>query len=307
MARARAGEAAGRKALLALLETPETPYWKASAVALLEAWGGEPAVRSAWVHQLTHEHPLVRYRAVQALGSYAEGGDVQGVAALTPLLRDPARAVRFSAGWALRGRAQPDGRLAAELSHMLALNADQPTGQAQRAVWEMTHGRLASAVEHYGRAVAWDPGSPGLRHDYAVALSLAGRSVEALRQTEAAVRLQPAVAENQYRLGLAWAEAGDVRQASLALAEAVRLDPRHGRAAYNLGLAYHQLGESERALEVLAGAEQVSPRDPAIPYAQATILAALGRGTEARAAVGRSLAIDPGFGPARELQGLLVR
>ena len=81
----------------------------------------------------------------------------------------------------------------------------------------------------------------------------------------------------------------------------MRLAPGHARALYNLGLAYHARGETESALQTLSRAEAAAPGDQGIPYAQATILAQLGRTTEARAAVERALRIQPNFPDATEL------
>ena len=305
LAQARRGEAAAVEPLLARLALPEPPYWQAAAVALLAPWIGQPAVTEGVRQQLTHTHPLVRYYAVQALAPLAVQGDARVLEALAPRLEDSARAVRVAAAWALRAQLQPTSRAGLELQHLLTVQADQPAGQAQTGLYALARGHPDEALAHYARAVAWDPGSPDLRHDYAVALSLAGRAQEALEQTRAAARLQPLVADNHYRLGLAWAAAGDLGQAIAALAEAVRLDPRHDRAAYNLGLAYQQAGDTAQALAWLGRAEQANPHDARIPYARATILAQAGQPDAARAAARRVLELEPTHGPARKLLTVL--
>lgn len=301
VAAARRGDASAVPRLLALLNSPEVPYWKASAIALLDRWGDRPEVARALAGQLDHEHPLVRYRAVQALAPLAEAGVPGVAAALRSRLADPSRSVRFSAGWALRREVTADQRAGREVQHSLLLNADQPTGQAQLAVYELARGNAEAAVRHYAQSVAWDPGSAGLRQDYAVALSGLGRVREAVEQIREAVRLEPAVAENHYRLGLAWNEAGDLGKTAAALEEAVRLDPRHDRALYNLGLAYQGLARTEEALGALDRASRLRLEDPRIPYARATILAQAGRLAEARAEVEAALRRQAGYPPAVEL------
>lgn len=302
MAAARAGQEDAVPVLLELLGSPEVPYWKASAMALLEPWVGQPRVRDALMAACAEAHPLVRYRAVQTLGPLVEARDPKVVEVVRARLRDESRSVRFSAAWALRDAVDPGERAATEVRHALQLNADQPTGQAQLGAWAMSRGAIESAAGHYARAVAWDPGSPPFRHDYAVSLSLLGKPKEAVDQLREAVRMEPGQAENHYRLALAWSETGDVVQAAASLSEAVRLDPRHDRALYNLGLAHAALDRPEAAIETLARAEQVNPRDPRIPYARATVLARQGQVAEARDAVARALEIQPGFGPAAELR-----
>lgn len=307
LAGARRGDDTVVPPMLDGLRTPETPYWKAATLALLERWSDRPEVVGAMLEQLNHEHPLVRYRAVQGLAGAVEAGDPRAMAAVRGRLEDPARAVRFCAAWALRREVSLESRAGRELLHMLVQNADQPAGQAQWGAWEMARGRAGLAVEGYARAVAWDPGSPVFRHDYAVALSVLGRSAEALEQTRAAVRLEPGLAENHFRLGLAWNEVGDLVQVIAALEEATRLDPRHDRAWYNLGLAQQAVGRADLALDALWRAEQLRPDDPRIPYARATVLAQAGRVEEARLAVDRALELRPGDPAAGELRRALGR
>jgi predicted CXXCH cytochrome family protein len=307
LAAARRGDATAVQPLLALLESPETPYWRASAIAMLSPWAREDRVKDSIARQLTDPHPLVRYHAVQALEPFVEAGEAPIIEAIRPRLNDDTRAVRITAAWALRHDSPPESRAGHDLAHMLAINADQPTGQAQLGASAMARGQQGLAVEHYARAVQWDPGSPPLRHDYAVALSRVGAAEEALRQTQAAVRLEPGVAENHYRLGLAWNEVGNLAQAIAALEEATRLDGAHDRALYNLGLAYQATGNSEAALGTLHRAEAANPTDPRIPYARATVLVQTGRPEEAMAAIERVLALDATFGPAQALREVLMR
>jgi tetratricopeptide (TPR) repeat protein len=242
----------------------------------------------------------VRERAVQSLAPLVTS-ERAVAAALVARLDDPVRVVRVAAAWALRERLELASRAGAELLHLLDINADQPTGQMQLAAFRAVRGDLPGALAAYATAVAWDPNSPPIRHDYAIALSLAGKPRDALDQLQAARRLAPREAEYAFKTGLAWSELGDVPAAARALQEAVQLDPRHARAWYNLGLARNALGRPDEALEALAAAEQAGPGDAAIPYARATILARLGRVEEARAAAGRALGLDPGAAAARAL------
>lgn len=307
LAQGRRGDEGAVPGLLEILGIPETPYWKAAAVALLEPWSDRPAVTKALLDASSHEHPLVRYRALQALGPAAEAGEPRALAVARARLEDNARSVRFAAAWSLRREVSPESRAGRELGHMILLNSDQPTGQAQWAALELARGRAEEAARHLGTAVGWDGGSAGLRQDYATTLSLLGRSRQALEQVREAARLEPKVAEHHYRLGLAWNEAGDMRQTVASLEEAVRLDGRHDRALYNLALAYSAANRGEAAVDLLRRAETVNTADPRIPYARATILAQAGRMAEAREAAEAALARRPGFPPAVELLGQLAR
>ena len=307
LAEARRGGESARDPLLQLLATNEIPFWKAVAASLLEPWAVEPHVTSALTNLLHDENPLVRAKAVQSLAPLIELRAPGVEAALRERLNDPVRSVRLAAGWALREMLETNSLVAREILQTIRNNADQPAGQAQHAVWQLAHGEVEPALAHYAKAIAWDSNSPPFHIDYAVALSLAGQSSNALTQIQAACRLAPTDAENFYRLGLAWNEAGNRAQTVVALEEAVRLNPRHDRALYNLGLVYNQQGDSAKAMETLTRAESANGHDARASYALATILAQAGRKPEALAAARRALEIQPDYSEARELIRSLSR
>lgn len=307
VARAREGDATARDPLLGLLTDEQNPYWRAVAIELLEAWIHEPLVAQRVRGLLDDPSPLVREKAVRTLGGLVSSGQPGMADGLRPRLDDPARVVRVAAAMALRDRLDLSSRAGRELVHMLDLNADQPTGQLQQGAFHLARNDLARALTAYQKAVAWDPNSPPMRHELAVVLSLSGRHQEALTQLQNACRLDPREAEYRYKLGLAWNELGNLAETLTALEQAVTLDPSHARAWYNLGLARHATGHSTEAVEALLRSEAVSPGDPRIPYARATILLQLGRVEDARSAARRTLEIDRGFTPARQLLDELAR
>jgi tetratricopeptide (TPR) repeat protein len=301
VAAARRGEGTAQAPLESLLSGEENPYWRAVAAELLAPWAHEPTVVEALRRQLEHEHPLVREKVVRALGLLVESGMTSMAAALVPRLEDERRSVRLAAALALRDRVALGSRAGRDLVHLLALNADQPTGQLQKGAFHLARGDRAGALKAYETAARWDPNSAPVRHELAVVLSLAGRVREAIEELQAACRLEPREAEFRYKLGLAWNESGNLTEAAAALEQAVALDARHARAWYNLGLARHAQGRSAEAIQALLSGESVAPQDPRLPYARATILAQLGQLNEARAAAGRALEADRNFAPAREL------
>ena len=132
-------------------------------------------------------------------------------------------------------------------------------------------------------------------------LSQMGRSADAVKELEAAVKLAPRDAEFHYKLALALNETGDREKVLAELETAVKLDPHHARAGYNLGLARHAARNSAGAIQALLAAEAADPRDPRIPYARATIHAKLGQITEARQAAQRALELNPQFTEAAAL------
>ena len=301
IAAARRSDLAARDGLLALVGDPATsPYWQSSATQLLERWLGEPRVISALVKATIHPSPIVRATAARALEpALPQRPDVRQM--VGNLVTDGDRGVRVAAAWALRDTLPLDTPAMTELQHMLAHQADQPTGQMQQAVFATARRDPITALNAYRKAVEWDPNSPPIRHDYALALSLAGQTGEALTALQDCVRLDPNNAEYHYNLALAWNENGHPNETTIELQRAVALDPRHARAWYNLGLAQHAAGNSAGALISLQRGENSALDDPRLPYARATILAQLGRTAEARTAARRALAIQPDFPAAQQL------
>jgi tetratricopeptide (TPR) repeat protein len=306
-AKARAGDASARDELLALLDSDEIPHWKASAVLLLDRWIQEPQVLSAVQAQTEHADPLVRASAARILEAPLASGRGDLRAALQSLLEDPARSVRVAAAWTLRDHLDMESAAGKDLFHMIELNADQPNGQMQMAQFRFARQETAEAIRHMETAIEWDPNSPPFHHDLAMMYSMAGNSAKAIEKLQDAIRLAPKEAEYHYKLGLAFSESGDMPKTIAALEAAVKADPRYARAWYNLGLARNQARQTESALDALSKGEQADPRDPGIPYARATILAQLGRKSEATEALHRVLLIQPDHAEARQLLGAMLR
>jgi tetratricopeptide (TPR) repeat protein len=306
LARARQHDPESLGPLVTMVVEEELGYWRAAAIEHLDPWAQDPRVGAVLLGGMQDPDPLVRSKAARALEPLLDSRSGVGVrAGLRRALEDPVRAVRVQAAWTLRAEVELESLAGSELRHFLELNADQPGGQMQLGAFEASRDDLPAAARHYAKAVAWDPGSAPIRHDYAVVLSMLGQAQEAIREIEAACRLAPTEAEYRYKLGLALNEVGDLGQTITALQAAVRLDPGHSRAGYNLGLALNASGRVDDALAALRAAEAADAADPRIPYALATILAQRGRTDEARGAVARALALAPEWSDARQLLQLL--
>jgi Flp pilus assembly protein TadD len=299
VARARAGEEAAREPLLKMLETDPIAYWQAVAATLLQRWSSDPSVIAALLRQSQHTNALVRQTVTQTLGSSGQASQPEVARALKSKLEDTSRNVRVEAARQSGGTLDLASMAGADYQRFLAHVADQPIGQLQGGVFQLQRGDTTNALLSFERAVAWDPFSGGIRHEYAVLLSQLGRTPEAVRQMEAAVRLQPGEAEFHYKLALALNEAGQSGRVLGELEAAVSCDPHHARAWYNLGLVRSGRGDDSGALAALSRAETAEPTDPRIPYARATVLARLGNRADAFAAARR--AEELGFSPATDL------
>jgi tetratricopeptide (TPR) repeat protein len=307
IALARQGNSSAREPLVTVLTGETNPYWQAVAAGLLDQWVDDPRVADALTHCLDNTNPLVRVNSIRSLEPLAEepGSIVAGK--VRRLLDDPCRDVRISAAWVLRSSLDTNTPAGRDLWHYLEINADQPAGQMQKGEFYFARGDLPAALEHYQKAVAWDPNSAPIHSEFAVVLSAANHNQEAIAQMEAACQLAPREAEYRYRLGLAWNEVGNLSKTIESLEAAVKLDPQYARAWYNLGLAQNQAGQVDAALEALTRAETLSPTEANIPYARATILAHAGRIAEARTAAQRALTLQPDFPAAAQLLQALSR
>ncbi len=302
IAQARGGNATAVPALLRMTTTESNFFWRAVAANLLRSWVDEAPVRDALVKSAADTNELVRAMAVRALAPPAGNGATFPRTALTAGLVDPVRNVRIDAAWALRETLDTNSTAGRDLLAYLRHNADQPTGAMQLGVFQLDRGNAAAAVDYFLRAVSWDTNSAPLYDTLAVALSILGRSAEAVTALQAACRLEPREATYHYRLGLAWNEVGRLDEARQSLEQAVKFNPQFTQAWYNLGLAYAGEEKLEASLEALVRAESTDARSAQIPYARATVLTRLNRRDEARRAAQRALEIQPGH---PEAQGLL--
>ncbi len=305
IAKARQGDESARDDLIALLDSDETPHWKASASVVLDRWVDQPPVTEALRSQLKHEHPLVRQSAARSLEPALQAPGVRS--SMEALLNDPARSVRVTAAWALRDSVNLESAAGKDMQHMLQLNADQPSGQMQLGQFYFARRDVPAAIQHMETAVTWDPNSPPFHHDLAMLYNASGNTARTIQKLQDAIKLAPNEAQYHYELGLAFSETGDMTKTIVALKEAVRANPSFARAWYNLGLALNGQSRIPEALDALSKGEVADPTDPGIPYARATILAQMGKKQEAIAAAQKALSIRPDHAEARQMMLMLSR
>ena len=301
VARARLGDPSARMGLIELLKTEKIASWRATASHLLTRWSLDPEAIEALSNALADESPLVREAAIRTLTHAVRQGNQSVAAALKPMLDDPSRSVRVAAAWALCATLDLGSKAGRELTHMLDINSDQPTGRMQLSQFAYLRGDNQAAIRQIKKAIEWDPNSPPFHHDLAILLSTMGDTAGAIKAMQEALRLDPEQAEYHYKLALAWSEAGNLREATASLKKTVELDPSNARAWYNLGLAFNGLKQTQEAVAALMQAENADPSDATIPYALATILAAQGQRDEAIAAATRALQINRNYPEAIQL------
>jgi Flp pilus assembly protein TadD len=307
IARARADDHAAVEPLLKMATGETNFFWRAIAANLLKRWNEEPAVTAVLLSSAGDTNELVRAEASRGLEMTAQSSSTPIQTALTARLNDTVRAVRIDAAWALRRTLDTNSAAGADLLVYLDHNADQPSGALQKGIFHLDRGDTSTALTHMQRAVQWDGNSAPLRHALAIAYSTTGRAAEAVTELQAACRLVPREPEYRFKLALALNEVGKLDEARIALEETVKLEPRFAQGWYNLGLAYAAQQKNEAAVEALLRAESLDPRSAQVPYARATVLAKLGRISDARAAAGRALELRPNYPDAQALLQSLGR
>jgi Flp pilus assembly protein TadD len=263
-ARARLGDPESRIELVAFLGQPNEPLWQASACHLLAPWVYDPQVTTALLKQLKHPSPLVREAAARSVGILAQERHAEVKAGLEPLLDDPIRSVRVAAAWMLRETMDPESKAGVELLHMLKIGSDQPVGQMQLGQYAFARKNPEAALEHFRKAVEWDPNSAPFHHDLAVALNATGDVTGSIRELQEAIRLAPEMPDYHYKLALAWNEAGSLPNAIASLEKTVELEPNMARAWYNLSVAYLQSNQHPKALEAVKRAAALDPNNPEV-------------------------------------------
>lgn len=126
---------------------------------------------------------------------------------------------------------------------------DELALKSRRARELMAAGRFAEAIPIYSELVRAIPNNPGLILNLGLAQQMAGQHRNAVRQFEAAAKLQPDLYPAWFSLGGAYLELGEPARAVGPLEKAVALEPRDPRAWYGLGRCYEAL--SQQAFERL--------------------------------------------------------
>jgi TolB-like protein/Tfp pilus assembly protein PilF len=107
---------------------------------------------------------------------------------------------------------------------------------------------LASAAQHFQRALELEPGNPDIINDAAVLARYLDRPGEAVALQELAIDRDPLTPTGHARLGINYLWAGRLDDAIASLRTALSLSPTFIGAHYNIGMALLMKGDPEAAL-----------------------------------------------------------
>lgn len=212
---------------------------------------GSSLVRAAAAGLLANEPPAARARA------------------LAPLLSDPVLGVRVEAARLLADVA--DGMLGpasaarsrAATQYLAAeqLDADQPRGNVNLAIYLARSGRFDAARERLERAVRLEPAFVPAYLILAEVLRMEGRDDLGETALRRGLTRAPDAADLRHGLGLLLVRRQRHQEALLELRRAHELDPASARYTYVYGVALHSSGSSQNAIEVLEAAARRFPDD----------------------------------------------
>jgi tetratricopeptide (TPR) repeat protein len=134
---------------------------------------------------------------------------------------------------------------------------------------------------------------PQSHHNTAVALTQQGQWARAVREYQAAVRLQPGMHESWTALGEALAKLGRDEEAVAAWQQAGRIRPDDWRSAWRIGRLRQQRGDLERALPALRRATRTPGAGAEAWKSLALASQGSGRWREASDSWRRALALAP--------------
>ncbi len=191
-------------------------------------------------------------------------------------------------------RVKGGNRSSDEMCHLwlqvLPVNFDAAQGDPRMALQE--------ALARHN--VEKNPSDFEAHYNLAAMLQVKNKLDAAIREYEAAVRLQPGDAVANNALGAALVAAGHPEQSVGYFQTALKARPDFFNAHYNLGLALAGQSDFEGASQQLALALQLQPQDANVEANLGAALAELGHFPEAKSHFEHALQIDPNQPIAKE-------
>jgi Flp pilus assembly protein TadD len=117
------------------------------------------------------------------------------------------------------------GRAMVQLREAARDQRAEPYALAMLGTEHLKRGEIDAALPLLEAAVQMMPGDPMLHSNYAMALHLRGRNLDALRQSRRAVQLDPANAQSRYVLAIILLVEGQIEEAEFQLAKAATRIP----------------------------------------------------------------------------------
>jgi tetratricopeptide (TPR) repeat protein len=138
-------------------------------------------------------------------------------------------------------------------------------------------GRTDEAIREFQEALRLKPDYTVAHYNLGIALARGGQIDEAVSQYQEAIRLSPDYAEAHNNLGVALASRGQVDEAVNQYQEAIRLEPDYAEAYNNLGGALNDKGQVDGAIRQFQEAIHLKPDFASAHYNLGFVLASKGQ------------------------------
>lgn len=261
----RNGQPGAAQALYEQLQRSNLPpIQRATLLAELALYPSEQALKLA-TQDLSNPAPQVRESAVRAISAFLPPPERAPL--LTPLLRDPVKAVRIVAARDLLslarnglGNAQADWNAAiAEYEDVQKSLAERAEANLNLAMLYQAGGRSGEVEALLRTALKRDPDFYPALVTLVQWLEASGRAPEAQALLAQSLKEHPDAALLQHTQGLSLVRAGKSDQAMPALRKAAQLEPQNAQYGYVLAVALHDSGKIDQACEELERLLKVQP------------------------------------------------
>ncbi len=159
-------------------------------------------------------------------------------------------------------------------------------------------GCLDKAIREYQAALRINPNLAGVHLNLGGVYYQQGHLDEAIREFQAALRINPDYADAHYNLGLAYADQARIDKAIHEFQAALRINPNQAEAHLNLGRAYYQQGRLNEAIRECQAALRINPNYAEAYVGLGLVHAQQGQLDQAIRAYQAALHINPNYAEA---------
>lgn len=188
----------------------------------------------------------------------------------------------------------------------IAVNPASWMAQNNLAIFLLHEGKTEEAIRHFEEALRLDPNYAEANYNLGNALFRLGRVEEARARYVRALELFPEYAAARYNFAVLLLQTGEVAAGVEQLENAIRIEPRMMVARLLLGKALLELGRAEDAVTQLQAAIDIDPTASAAYNRLAAAYFQLGRTEEARQQAYRLLATNPASSSVQTDAGLIL-
>ena len=252
------GRVGGKDSLMMLAQDTIYPnIARASAVSSLRNYSEQINIPKVLAF-LQDKSPLVKAATIDLVGDLNVAGKYYKT--VLPLLKDPKRAVRVKAFFALSGVSFSNipenykgiyNNVKIEFANQLKATAEFTGGRMKRAEYYQKIGKKHKAIETLEQALTLDPINNIVRTTLANLYYQVKEYLKAEEAYKTIIEQEPGFGLTNYEYGLMLNELGRPNEAIIQLQKAILYMPNNDRIAYNLALLYFKNQQENNAISIL--------------------------------------------------------